>query len=56
MTEAEQKLSQIPGLSAGDLQGWYSAVRGKYTGRNPYPGEIEALMDRAAKLNIKLED
>jgi hypothetical protein len=56
MTEAEQKLSQIPRLSAGELQGWWAFLRGKYTGRNPYPGEIAALMDRAAKLNIKLVD
>lgn len=50
------QLAAIAKLSAGELQGWSDLVTGGKYGfrRNPFPGEIAALMDRARVLGVTL--
>jgi len=51
--EQAHKLDMIRRLTAGELQGWnrYCTVY-----RQPFAGEIAALMERAAQLGTSLPD
>jgi len=49
--EMHRKLAQIDRLSAGELAGWWRYVHGY---REPFAGEIAALLDRAKALGIDL--
>lgn len=49
--EQTAKLAMIATLSRGELQGWHRYCT-EY--REPFPGEIAALMERAKQLGIKL--
>lgn len=53
MTENEQalKLRQIASLPANQVQGWYDAATME---RQPFPGEVSALHDRAVLLRIRI--
>ena len=50
------QLAAIAQLDAGELQGWADLVTGgKYAfRRDPFPGEIAALLARARELNVTL--
>jgi len=54
MSEAQQeaKLKMIRHLSEGEIRGWMKARQ--YDARPWFPGEMEALRDRAKKLRVTL--
>lgn len=49
--EQQHKLAMIRSLTAGELAGWHRYATGW---RQPFPGEIVALMDRAKMLGVSL--
>jgi hypothetical protein len=49
--EQQHKLAMISELTAGELAGWHRYATGW---RQPFPGEIVALMDRAKMLGVSL--
>lgn len=51
--EQAHKLDMIRTLSAGELQGWHRYCT---AWRQPFAGEIAALMERAKQLGITLSD
>lgn len=51
--EISRKLSMISTLSAGELAGWH---RYATAWREPFPGEIAALMSRAQALGTVLSE
>jgi hypothetical protein len=50
-TEQQHKLAMIRTLTAGELAGWHRYCT---AWRQPFPGEIIALMDRAKTLGVSL--
>jgi hypothetical protein len=50
--EQAHKLDMIRKLTAGELQGWYRYCT---SWRQPFPGEIAALMARAKVLGVSLD-
>ncbi len=49
--EQQHKLTLIRTLTAGELAGWHRYATGW---RQPFPGELAALMARAQRLGISL--
>lgn len=49
--EQQHKLTLIRTLTAGELAGYHRYATGW---REPFPGEIAALMDRAKRLGVSL--
>ena len=54
--DAAEAIRKIATLSAGEIEGWFRFVTGFYcTGRNWFPGEKAALIQRAEQLRVKVE-
>ena len=52
VAQQEAKLKMIRRLSEGEIRGWMKAR--KYDERPWFPGEMEALRDRARELRVRL--
>lgn len=52
--EIEIKLSMIEALSADEVRGWWSCLHGPDRIRDPFDGEMRALMQRARELGVTL--
>ncbi len=51
--EQAQKLAAIRTLTAGELAGWHRYCT---EWREPFPGEMAALIQRARQLGVSLQD